>query len=98
MNDTIVSRRGAQTLRGKVLDKSFTITGTAYGTITVRTKSIAQILFNDPGNQGRDVIHTDADKLTGEISAEVVNFKPEGRGIPKRQVPQETIVAILFGK
>ena len=93
--DTIVYRKGSQSLPGKIRNKSFSIV-TDLGTLKVPTKKIAHILINVAAYGGKDQIFTYSSVLIGDVVEDpiVMRLADTGEDV---SVPQNKILAIHIG-
>ena len=77
--DIVIGRTG-ESITGRVLDSSFEIR-TSLGPITVPTRSVRWIHFENPPEFAADEIWTAAgDRLIGTIRGTRVHFKPQTSG------------------
>ena len=77
--DLVVGRNG-DSLGGKALDSSFTITTTFGQPMTFKTRNVRWIHFRKPPEYPEDEIWTASDdRVRGEIRGRAVRFKPEGQ-------------------
>jgi hypothetical protein len=77
--DLVIARNG-DSLGGKLLDSSFTITTDFGQPLTFKTRDIYWVHFKNPPQTPQDEIWTaNEDRVRGAIQAKAVRFKPDGR-------------------
>ncbi|HEY2955639.1 MAG TPA: hypothetical protein VGK89_10375 [Candidatus Eisenbacteria bacterium] len=76
----LVIGRGGDSLGGKVLDSSFTITSSFGQPLTFKTRDIRWIHFRNPPQFAADEIWAVGDDhIRGKIEGRAVRFRPAGR-------------------
>ena len=77
--DLVIARSG-DSLGGKVLDASFTITTDFGQPLTFKTRNICWIHFKNPPQTPADEIWTATDdRVRGAVQGRAVSFRPEGQ-------------------
>ena len=78
-SDLVIGRNG-DSLGGKVLDPSFTITTDFGAALTFKTKNVYWIHFKNPPQAPADEIWTASDdRVRGAIQGSAVRFRPDGQ-------------------
>ena len=77
--DLVIARNG-DSLGGKLLDPSFTITTDFGSPLTFKARDIYWVHFRNPPQTPQDEIWTaNEDRVRGAIQAKAVRFKPDGQ-------------------